>query len=169
MKIRSLQNKKNQSGYTMLELLLVLGIIISLTAIMLYAFLSRANKQSAIETAVAQVGNIVAAERAAVQQQKEIIPFKDKDGAGKLVTFGLQQQIAQNPEKANPWGGNYVVGPAEEPGQFQVSMGNIPSSIIKGDYDNFVKLLSRLGEGTGSTVAECTSTGSTIACSFDNQ
>ncbi len=170
MKRISSLKKKNQSGYTMLELLLVLGIIIALAAIMIYAFLSRVNKQSSLQTSVAQVSNIVTAERAAVQQQGAIIIFSSPAEAAPLLTFGLQEQIAQNQKTANPWGGDYEVKDIAGTGQFTVSMDNVPSNVTKGtDYSSFEKLMSRIGEGSGTTDVTCKATGNTISCNFDNQ
>lgn len=175
--INAIRKRKDQSGYTMLELLLVLGIIIALAAIMIYAFLSRVNKQSAMNSSSAQVSNIVTSERSAVERQGQIIAFSDQTTAQTLVTYGLQEQIAQDPTHANPWGGGYVVANGSN-GQFTITINGLPSNMTKTDgsgYQTFTEELSRLGEGSGiansgkGATNECTATGNSITCTFDNQ
>jgi type II secretory pathway pseudopilin PulG len=166
-----LPKRKNQKGYTMLELLLVIGIIIALASIMIYAFLSRANKQAGIDTAAAQVSNIVISERASVRENGKIIAI-DSDTAGQpLLTFGLQERIANTSTTANPWGGSYVVASIGG-GQFTVQLNGLPKDMVgkTTQYQNFVNMIQRLGEGDqDKSGTKCTQTGNAITCTFDNQ
>ena len=137
------KNKRKQGGYTMLELLLVIGIIIALTSVMIYALLSRANKQSAFTQAGAQVAQIANSERNAISTSGQ--GFTD---IKKLGQYGLSQDIANNSDHSNPWGGSYTTADNSD-GTFTVTASNIPSDL--GDnYQRFIHQISLIGEQTGS-------------------
>lgn len=157
--------QRKQGGYTMLELLLVIGIIIALTSVMIYALLSRANKQSAFTQAGAQVAQIANAERNAISTSGA--GFVAIDGLGQ---YGLSQDITTNATHSNPWGGAYDVADNSD-GTFKVTASNVPADMSKG-YDRFIHQISTIGEQTasqgGQAQGQCKPDGNTITCTFDN-
>ncbi len=173
----SLPRKKKQDGYTMIELLLVIGIIIALAAIMLYAFLSRANKQTAIHTAASQVANIHSAESGASTRGGGPVAFTTASDATPLQGYGMEAQIAKSPTTANPWGGSYSVTVNDGAGTYTIQLQNVPSDITDKSgpyYNEFINLLDRQGEGAATaagraSASNCKVVGKNeIDCTYDN-
>lgn len=164
--------RTKQAGYTMIELLLVIAIIIGLTSVMIYALASRANKQAAIHECAAQVANIVVAERSFIQRDPAVAIANSDLSA--LKPYGLDSKIADLKGKStNPWGGDYTLG-MPKTGQFIVTIVDVPTSIVT-NYQTLQNSIQRLTEhdttaddASASAKGACSADTNTITCTFDN-
>lgn len=169
MKNFKLLNKKNrkQNGYTMIELLLVIGIIIALTAVMLYALLSRANRQAAFTQAGSQVAQVANAERSLIAVQGAPIVGADLTG---LASYGVTGKIVKDTQSAataNPWGGPITVANNGD-GNFSVVLGGLPSGLSEEQYSSFVKQASAMGDDVAQSPPACSYANNSITCKYAN-
>lgn len=129
-----LLNKSKQAGFAMIEVLLMIGVLIALTAVMVYALFAKVSRQSKVQTASEQMVQIASSVRAyaksnaafchangcltgtteQLENQKYIVgDVTVKKNSDQNMTilgaFGLEQKLSDQSLMANPWGGAYTV------------------------------------------------------------
>ena len=181
--------KTKQSGYTLIELLLVIAIIIALTALMVYALVSRANKQANIHETAAQVSAIVTANRQWITREGgTAMTTKGKDAWAYFRNYGLSSKISlMKGVNSNPFGGDYVfsgniVKAGGGTGIFTIEITNVPASLIpvpktkktaasgNGTLVNAILRMTLAGHtsATDAPTPLCKSdAANTITCTFD--
>lgn len=170
--LNKIKDKKRQGGYNMVELLLVMAVIVTLTAILIMGLYSAASTHSHEHETVAQVSNI----RQAVQ---EYYANADADTSqadfstnwSGLNSYGIDKNLlGKNGLSANPFGGDYSIAVRKpQQGQFQVSIKNVPPRVI--NNTSFINQLSRLGSTVESSAGRhgnqsCVVDNSTITCTY---
>lgn len=178
--LNNLKDKKKQGGYNMVELLLVMAVIVTLTAILIMGLYSAASNQSHEHETVAQVSNMVQSVRAYVSSSDSANPVNDVNTGGKpggklwkqMGSYGLDLNIRNKSGKnVNPFGGSYTIATAKTPGQFSIKIDTLPSRAVADT--KFLADLGRQGNSTGAAGKDagnqdkCTGTNGTITCTYD--
>ena len=169
-KIKKIQSK--QSGYTLIELLLVIAIIIALTAVMIYALVGRAERQSAIHQCATAVSQIVIAQRAYNAMDPAEAQIAGSDTFAILKGYGVDSRIVDhNGIKINPWTGDYSFT-APVSGEFTVSVTGLPDGVEK-DKSLTVAIQSmtdhdtKADAGGAKDKTVCKGKKGTLTCTFD--
>lgn len=197
MKNLKIINKSKQAGFAMIEILLMIGVLIALTAVMVYALYGKVSRQSKVQTASEQMVQIASSVRAYIRsnQHGTVVKCMDKgclntnptDDMALLGGYGLEQSISDHSATANPWGGPYTVNAKSAPAPantFQVKMSNLPAYFAaknKGGNNNYLSALTdavqhagdRSNNGTAEKATTCAAVtgssagGATVTCTFN--
>lgn len=124
-----LKKRKSEQGFTLVEFLVVLGLIFVLVAVIAMAAY-KSTQRTRISKVKSEVMSIVAAAQSWASNKPTMfknMTFKD------LENSDLVSKDLVNSNYQDPWGGAYELTPAGNGGSFTVTINGVPNKSIAQD------------------------------------